>query len=107
DRSPYVLGLSVTVVNPSTIAAWLAISGGILASADLGSGGIPEGVGGALAVAGVFTGSASWFLILAGIVAILRRRAGEAHLRTVGVVAGAVLVGLGLLLLARGFADVL
>jgi len=107
DRSPYVLGLSVTVVNPSTIAAWLAISGGILASADLGSGGIPEGVGGALAVAGVFTGSASWFLILAGIVALLRRRAGEAHLRTVGVVAGAVLVGLGLLLLARGFADVL
>ena len=107
DRSPYVLGLSVTVVNPSTIAAWLAISGGILASADLGAGGVPEGVGGALAVAGVFTGSAMWFLVLAGIVALLRRRAGEAHLRAVGFVAGAVLVGLGLLLLARGFADVL
>ena len=106
NRTPYALGLSVTLVNPSTIAAWLAISGGILASADLGSGGIPEGVGGALAVAGVFIGSATWFTILAGIVAVLRRRAGEAHLRIVGVAAGAVLTGLGLLLIARGIADV-
>ncbi len=106
DRAPYALGISVTLVNPSTIAAWLAISGGILASADLGSGGIPEGVGGALAVAGVFAGSATWFIILAGIVAVLRKRAGEAHLRTVGIVAGGVLAGLGVLLLARGVADV-
>lgn len=98
--------MSVTLVNTSTIAAWLAISGGILASADLGSGGIPEGVGGALAVADVFTGSATWFTILAGIISVLRRRAGEAHLRIVGIVAGAVLAGLGLLLLARGVADV-
>lgn len=107
DRAPYMLGVSVTLVNPSTIAAWLAISGGILATADLGSGGIPEGLGGALAIAGVFGGSATWFLILTGIVAVLRRRAGEAHLRSIGVVAGIVLAGLGLLLLARGFADVL
>ena len=57
-------------------------------------------------MAGVFIGSATWFTILAGIVAVLRRRAGEAHLRIVGVVAGAVLAGLGVLLLARGFADV-
>ena len=106
NRTPYALGVSVTLVNPSTIAAWLAISGGILASADLGSGGIPEGLGGAIAVGGVFAGSATWFTILAGIVAVLRRRAGEAHLRIVGVAAGAVLAGLGLLLLARGVADV-
>jgi threonine/homoserine/homoserine lactone efflux protein len=106
DRAPYALGLSVTIMNPSTIAAWLAISGGILASADLGSGGIPEGVGGALAVGGVFTGSATWFAILAAIVAALRRKAGEAHLRLIGIVAGAVLAGLGLLLLVRGIADV-
>jgi threonine/homoserine/homoserine lactone efflux protein len=107
DRAPYALGVSVTLVNPSTIAAWLAISGGILASADLGSGGIPEGIGGALAVAGVFAGSASWFVILAVIVAVLRRRAGEAHLRIVGIAAGAVLAGLGVLLLAKGAAAVL
>jgi threonine/homoserine/homoserine lactone efflux protein len=106
DRAPYAVGVSVTLVNPSTIAAWLAISGGILASADLGSGGIPEGLGGALAVAGVFTGSATWFVILTGIVAVLRRRAGDAHLRAVGAIAGAILAGLGLLLIARGFADV-
>ena len=106
DRAPYVVGLSVTIVNPSTIAAWLAISGAILASADLGSGGIPEGFGGAIAVGGVFAGSATWFGILAAIVAVLRRRAGEAHLRIVGVLAGAVLAGLGVLLLARGVADV-
>ena len=106
DRAPYAVGVSVTLVNPSTIAAWLAISGGILASADLGSGGTPEGLGGALAVAGVVTGSATWFVILAGIVAALRRRAGVAHLRAVGVIAGAILAGLGLLLIASGFADV-
>ncbi len=106
DRAPYVVGLSVTIVNPSTIAAWLAISGAILASADLGSGGIPEGLGGALAVAGVFGGSATWFGILAAIVAVLRRRADEAHLRIVGVLAGAVLAGLGVLLLVRGVANV-
>jgi threonine/homoserine/homoserine lactone efflux protein len=107
DRAPYALGVSVTLVNPSTIAAWLAISGGILASADLGSGGIPEGIGGALAVAGVFAGSTTWFAILAAIVAVLRRRAGEAHLRIVGIGAGGVLAGLGILLLARGLADVI
>ena len=106
DRAPYAVGVSVTLVNPSTIAAWLAISGGILASADLGSGGIPEGLGGALAVAGVFAGSATWFVILAGVVAALRRRAGNAHLQVVGMVAGAILAGLGLLLIARGLADV-
>ncbi len=106
NRAPYALGISVTLVNPSTIAAWLAISGGILASADLGTGGIPEGVAGALAVAGVFAGSATWFAVLATIVAVLRLRAGEAHLRTVGIGAGAVLAGLGVLLLARGLSDV-
>jgi threonine/homoserine/homoserine lactone efflux protein len=106
DRTPYVTGLSMTLLNPSTIAAWLAISGGILASADLGSGGIPRGVGGALAVAAVFSGSATWFIVLAVIIGVLRRRAHDAHLRIVGLAAGAVLIGLGLLLLVRGIADV-
>jgi threonine/homoserine/homoserine lactone efflux protein len=104
-RAPYVVGLSMTLLNPTTIAAWLAISGGILASADLGSGGVPEGVGGALAVAAVFAGSATWFLALALIVAVLRKRAGEAHLRMVGLAAGVLLVGLGALLVARGVAE--
>lgn len=107
DRAPYVVGLSMTLLNPSTVAAWLAISGGILASADLGSGGISEGIGGALAVASVFAGSATWFIVLAVIIAVLRKRAREAHLRIVGLATGAVLLGLGLLLLARGTAEVL
>lgn len=105
DRAPYVVGMSVTLVNPATIAAWLAISGGILASADLGSGGLPEVLAGAVAVASVFAGSATWSLILTGIVVALRRTAGTVHLRVVGVLAGAVLAVLGLGLLVRGVSD--
>lgn len=107
DRRPYVVGFSMTLLNPSTVAGWLAISSGILASADLGSGGIPEGIGGALAVASVFAGSVIWFVALAVIIAVLRKRAGEAHLRVVGLATGALLMGLGLLLLTRGMAEVL
>ncbi len=107
DRAPYVVGFSMTLLNPSTVAAWLAISSGILASASLGSGGIPEGIGGSLAVASVFAGSATWFVILAVIIGVLRKRAGEVHLRTVGLATGALLLGLGLLLLVRGVAEAL
>lgn len=105
-RAPYAVGLSMTLLNPSTIAVWLAVSGAILASADLGSGGIPEGIGGGLSVAAVFTGSATWFSVFAVIVAVLRKRAREAHLRLVGLAAGALLAALGLLLLGRGLAEI-
>jgi threonine/homoserine/homoserine lactone efflux protein len=105
-RGPYLAGLVMTLANPPTMAAWLAITGGLLASTEVGDGGSVTGLNAGLTLAGVFVGSAAWFAILALLVAVLRSRIGAAQLRLVAIAAGLVLVGLGLLLIARGAIDV-
>jgi threonine/homoserine/homoserine lactone efflux protein len=101
-RGPFLLGLTVTVANPLTIAAWLAIAGGLLASVELGDGALRHGLGGALVLAAVFAGSAAWFAVLALLVAALRTRMGATQLRFLAIATGLVLVALGLVLVVRG-----
>ena len=105
-RAPYLLGFTVTVANPFTIAAWLAIVGGLLASVELGDGTLRTGLGGALALAAVFAGSAAWFVVLALLVAAMRTRMGASPLRFLAAATGLILVALGFLLLARGGIEV-
>lgn len=105
-RAPYLTGLTMTLMNPSTIAAWLAIAGGLLASVEIGDGASPTGLGGGLTLAAVFAGSAVWFAILALLVAALRTRIRASQLRIVAMAAALVLVALGLLLVVRGGIDV-
>jgi threonine/homoserine/homoserine lactone efflux protein len=105
-RGPYLAGLAMTLANPPTIAAWLAITGGLLASTEVGDGGPVTGVNAGITLAGVFVGSAAWFAILAVLIAALRSRIGASQLRLVAIAAGLILVGLGLLLIARGAIDV-
>jgi threonine/homoserine/homoserine lactone efflux protein len=79
--------LGLTLTNPPTILAFAAIFAGLgLAStADYGAA--------ALIVAGVFLGSACWWLILAGAASRLRDRIGPRLMRGVNLVSGASILG--------------
>jgi threonine/homoserine/homoserine lactone efflux protein len=74
--------LGLTLTNPPTILAFAAIFAGLglASSADYGAA--------ARVVAGVFLGSAAWWLILAGAAARLRHRMGPRLVRGINVVAG-------------------
>jgi threonine/homoserine/homoserine lactone efflux protein len=74
--------LALTLTNPPTILAFAAIFAGLglASSADYGAA--------ARVVAGVFLGSAAWWLILAGAAARLRHRMGPRLVRGINVVAG-------------------
>ena len=74
--------LGLTLTNPPTILAFAAIFAGLglAASADY--------TGAALIVAGVFLGSAGWWLVLAGTAARLRGRIGPRLMRGINIVSG-------------------
>jgi threonine/homoserine/homoserine lactone efflux protein len=78
--------LGLTLANPPTILAFAAIFAGLgLVTGDYGSA--------TLVVAGVFLGSASWWLILAAGAGWLRGRMGPGLLRTINVVSGLTILG--------------
>ena len=85
--------LVATASNPMTIGSWAAIfaaaSAARLATSDVTA---------ALLVGGVGAGSLAWFSILAGVMSVLRRRAGERALRLADAGAGAGLLAFGGLL---------
>src|SRR5258706_6866699 len=74
--------LGLTLANPPTILAFAAIFAGLglVSDADYGTA--------ALIVAGVFLGSASWWVILAAGAGWLRRRIGPALFRAINIVSG-------------------
>lgn len=104
-RRPYAVGLGVTISNPSTIAGWLAISGGLLANAEINGTGAEDAGIATLALTGVFVGSAAWFSLLAGVIAAVHGRVGVGFLRAASVIAAGLLIALGGLLLARAAAE--
>lgn len=80
----------LTLVNPMTIASFA------LVFAALGVGARGSGyVSAAVLVAGVFLGSALWWLILSGSVSLFKTRFNSRGLRLVNVAAGAVLLAFG------------
>jgi len=73
--SAFASTLSLTLANPPTILAFTAI----FAGAGL--------------VAGVFLGSATWWLVLIGVAQALRPRLSPRLLRAINVLSGAVILG--------------
>ena len=89
-RRAFLTSLAATASNPTTIASWAAI----FAAASVA--GATDSSGGAVAlVAGVALGSLAWVTVLATVVAVARRAAGERAMRVADVIAGAGLIGFG------------
>jgi threonine/homoserine/homoserine lactone efflux protein len=92
----YATTVGLTLANPATILSFAAFFAGL---------GAARGDGGAavLLVAGVFLGSALWWLVLSNGAGLLRPRVTPAGLRLVNVASGMVLLGFGgLALVAAG-----
>ena len=81
--------LGLTLANPPTILAFVAIFAGLglASSSDYGAA--------SLVVLGVFLGSASWWIVLAAGAGWLRNRIGPALLRTINIVSGLTILGFG------------
>ena len=86
----YVSTLGLTLTNPSTILSFVAIFAGL----GLGSAGSGYASAGLL-VAGVFIGSALWWLILSGTAGALRGRLTPGGLQWVNRLSGVILAGFG------------
>lgn len=90
----YATTFLLTLTNPLTILSFAAVFAGMgLASTggDYGSA--------VILVVGVFLGSASWWLILVGVVGILRGRFKPSMLRWVNIIAGLIITGFGVVAL--------
>jgi threonine/homoserine/homoserine lactone efflux protein len=86
----YLSTLGLTLTNPTTILSFAAIFAGLGVGAA-GSGRLAP----ALVVAGVFLGSALWWLALSGGISALRARLTPATLRWANVASGLVIGGFG------------
>lgn len=90
----YASTLFLTATNPLTIFAFAAIYAGL--GAAVGD------YGAALTlVAGVFTGSALWWLLLSGGVSLFRAKFNARSLLWVNRISGVVIVGFGILALSK------
>jgi putative LysE/RhtB family amino acid efflux pump len=89
-RRAFVTSLGATASNPATIISWSAIF-----AAATAAGAADSTASGAMLVAGVAIGSATWGATLASLVALSRRRFSERALRWVDILAGAGIVGFG------------
>jgi threonine/homoserine/homoserine lactone efflux protein len=95
---PSTVGLTLT--NPATILSFAAVFAGLgFARAARGSIAAP-----ALLTAGVFLGSACWWLLLSGGVSLLRSHLRPGALRWVNYLSGILLLAFGVLALASGIA---
>lgn len=91
----YASTLGLTLTNPATIISFTFIFAGLrLGQSAAGYVSAP------LLVAGVFLGSACWWLFLSGMVSLLRERFTPAWMRWVNRIAGVVLFAFGIAALA-------
>jgi len=93
----YMSTLGLTIANPSTIISFAALV------ATLGIGTSAGFVPPALLVLGVFAGSATWWLVLAGIGAGMRALLGPRFLRGISTFSGLAIAGLGMLAIYSAF----
>jgi threonine/homoserine/homoserine lactone efflux protein len=84
----YASTLALTLTNPATIFSFAAVFAG---AGALGPGGSP--LAAALVTAGVFCGSALWWVVLSTAVGALRARLTVRALRAVNVASGCLLLG--------------
>ena len=90
----YLSTLGLTLTNPATILSFAVIFAGLGVVGARAS-----YVSAAVLVAGVFCGSALWWLLLSGGVGWLRARLGARMLRAVNVLSGLILTGFGVAVL--------
>lgn len=90
----YASTFFLTVTNPVTIIAFAAVFAGLGLANTSGN----YGAAGVL-VAGVFLGSALWWLLLSGGVGLLREKFNTAGLLWVNRISGVIITGFGLLAL--------
>jgi threonine/homoserine/homoserine lactone efflux protein len=93
----YVSTFALTLTNPMTIVSFAAVFAGV----GVVGGDADYASAGSL-VAGVFLGSAAWWLILSLVVGALRQRISPRVLRWVNVAAGAAMLGFGAWILISG-----
>jgi threonine/homoserine/homoserine lactone efflux protein len=87
----YASTLGLTIANPATIISFAALAAALGAGL---AGGIERP---AVVVVGVALGSAAWWCLLAGLVAMLRTRVTAQVARAIGIVSGLAIAGLGIL----------
>jgi threonine/homoserine/homoserine lactone efflux protein len=88
---------ALTLTNPMTILSFAAVFAG------LGVGAAPDYRAAALLVAGVFVGSALWWLLLSSSVGLLRTRMTPAWMHGINRGSGAVIFCFGIYALATAF----
>lgn len=86
----------LTLTNPMTILSFTAVFAGL----GLGEK-ARDGAGAGLLVAGVFFGSAAWWLFLSCCVGLFQKHMDAKRLRWINWISGAVIVGFGLLALVH------
>jgi threonine/homoserine/homoserine lactone efflux protein len=95
--SAYASTFLLTLTNPMTILSFVAIFAGL----GLASGADYRGA--TLLVAGVFAGSAVWWLTLSSGTALLRTRLSGGWMRLVNHVSGAMILAFGIYAIATAF----
>ncbi len=90
----YLSTFLLTLSNPITIFSFIALFGGMSVGADFA-------LSAFVLVAGVFSGSALWWLLLSGGVSVLRGRFNANVMGWVNRLAGAVILGFAVLMLWR------
>lgn len=91
----YAATFVLTLTNPMTILSFAAIFVGFRATRDYSAAGV--------IVAGVFVGSALWWLLLSTIVGLLRTRITPSALQWVNRGSGVIIVAFGVYALAGAF----
>jgi threonine/homoserine/homoserine lactone efflux protein len=88
--SAYLSTLFLTLTNPMTILSFVAVFAGF------GLGASPDYLSACALVAGVFVGSALWWLLLSTGVALFRSRLSAGWMRAINRLSGAVILAFGL-----------
>jgi threonine/homoserine/homoserine lactone efflux protein len=87
--------LLLTLANPATILSFVAVFAGLGLGRAVDYGSALE------TVAGVFAGSALWWVILSGGVGMLRSRVTDGWMRAINGISGAILLAFGIYALSR------
>jgi threonine/homoserine/homoserine lactone efflux protein len=88
---------ALTLTNPATILSFAAVFAGLGLGAAAAGGMTAGSIGAALImIAGVFFGSAAWWLFLSGAIGWLRTRLGPGLMTWINRLSGLILVGFGL-----------
>ena len=90
----YFSTLLLTLTNPATILSFVAVF------ARIGLGGSPDYLSATALVAGVFIGSALWWLLLSTGVSLFRQRTNAIFMRFVNRLSGTIIFAFGVLSLA-------